>query len=277
MSAVELGPIGIAVDVTGDSGYLDAAAEMEKLGYEGLWVSGGQLADLTPITELVHATESVPVIPGIIPLDVHDAATVARLYADLEASRPGRFVVGLGGPQRSAKPLRAMNEVLDRLDVADPPVPAERRILAALGPRKLALARDRFAGAVTLLVTPEYTAYARETLGPDATLVVNQMLVLDDDASRARRTARETMGFLLGVAGYADNARRMGYTDAAIGDLSDRIVDDLTAWGDPHAVAARVRAHLAAGADQVVLSPLTDGEQPGGLPAARELAGLLLR
>lgn len=276
MSELRLAPFGVAVDVADGGGHLDVAAEVEKLGYGAVWVAGGQLADLQPITDLVRATETVSVIPGIIPLDLHDAAAVSRLYAELEDAAPGRFVAGLGGPQQAASPLRAMNDALDQLDAAVPPVPVGRRILAALGPRKLALARQRFAGAVTLLVTPEYTAHARAVLGPDTSLVVNLPVVLDDDPDRARGAARGLLGFLLGVGGYAANTRRMGYSDAEIDTVSDRVVDDLTAWGGPDVAAARAREHLAAGADQVVLSAVSDGSQPGDLGVARELAPLLL-
>jgi probable F420-dependent oxidoreductase len=167
-----------------------------------------------------------------------------------------------------------LNEYLDRLDRLDrsePPVPAERRILAALGPRKLELARDRAAGAVALLVTPDYTAEARRILGPDATLVVSLMTVLGTDAAQARDTARVPLRFLSGVGGYATNFERMGFGADDISGLSDRLVDDLVAWGDADAIVARVRSHLAAGADHVVVSEL--GERPGEV--ARQLAGLL--
>lgn len=170
MTKLELGPIGVALDVTDDDSYLDAAIEIEKLGYSTIWLPGGQLATLDPIAKIIRTTTAIPVAPGIIPLDVYSPEAVTAAYTDLEATDPGRFIVGLGGPQ-TPRPLRALNAFLDRLDTGEPPVPAERRILAALGPRKLGLARDRCAGAVPLLVTPTYTADARRILGQDSTLV----------------------------------------------------------------------------------------------------------
>lgn len=74
--------------------------------------------------------------------------------------------------------FRPLNESLDRLDA----VSAGRRILATLGPRKLA-------GAVPLLVTPDYTAWAREILGEESTLVIYQLTVGDTDAHRADRVS----------------------------------------------------------------------------------------
>jgi probable F420-dependent oxidoreductase len=275
MSKLDLGPIGIALNVSADDTYLDEAAELEKLGYSTIWLPGGQIDSLDRIANVVRATTTIPVAPGIIALDVYGPDAVTKLHADLEATAPGRFVVGLGGPPKP-RPLRALHDSLDKLDEADPPVPAERRILAALGPRKLEIARDRCAGAVLLLVTPAYTTAARRILGEQSMLVIDQLLVLDTDASRARETARGPLRFLAGVRGYVANFARMGFDDADISNLSDRLVDELVVWGDADAIAARVSEHLEAGADQVVLSVLNEGGQPGPIEVARQLAGRLL-
>lgn len=277
MPAIDLGPVGVSVNLSADDSHLADAAELEQLGYSAIWVAGGQLAGgLDPLAKLARATSSAYVVPGIIQLDAHGLPAVTDLYAELEASAPGRFVLGLGGPQQAASPLQAMNEFLDGLDAAG--VPTGRRLLAALGPRKLALARDRFAGAVTLLVTPDYTEWARTVLGPEATLVVNQVAVLDTDASRARETARGPMRFLLGgVAGYAASARRAGFTDDEIDGLADRLVDSLAVWGDVDAIAARLQEQRKAGADHVVVSVFAEGDQPTTLPVARQLADTALR
>ncbi len=275
MTTTELGPIGIAIDIDADGAHREAAVELEALGFSTIWIPGGQLDTLDRITELIRATTTIAVAPGIIPVDVYPAAAVARRYAELEATAPGRFVVGLGGPQQP-RPLAALGRYLDELDAADPPVPARRRILAALGPRKLELARDRAAGAVPLLVNAEYTALARDVLGARSTLIIDQMVVLDTDPARARETARGPLRFLTGVAGYRASFARMGFTAAEIDGCGDRLVDELVAWGDPAVIVDRVRAHRAAGADQVALAVLTDGSQPGPLAAARLLAPELL-
>lgn len=266
------GRVGVALDVDGDGDYLRQAAEAEALGYTALWVLGGQLDTLDPLAALVRATRTVAVAPGIIPLDRFGADEVAKLFGRVEAEAPGRLLPGFGGLQ--ARPVSATREVLDGLDGR---IPASRRLLAALGPRKLDLARDSAAGAITMLVTPEYTAQARARLGPDAVLVVCQLVALDEDRSRARGTVRGPLGFLVGseVTGYAANMRRMGFADADITGLSDRLVDAVTSSGQPGTVAADVAAHLRAGADHVVLCAQSDGHQPGPIQLARTMADLL--
>jgi probable F420-dependent oxidoreductase len=248
----DLGPIGVTLDVRGDGGHLDDAAMLEGLGYSTIWIAGGQLATLDPLRDVIRATESIPVGSAIIPARVYAAEDVVALHRDLAATDPGRLITGLGGAHGD-RPLRTMNAYLDSLDAADPPVPAGARMLSALGPRMLELSRDRAAGALPLLVTPEFTAQARQILGDEAALAVMEYVVLESDARLARDTVREPISFLIRVGGYPQNLRRMGFTDEDIAGPSDRLLDGLVAWGDIDAVAARVRRHLDAGADQVVL------------------------
>jgi probable F420-dependent oxidoreductase len=273
MSKLDLGPVGVALTVSDD--YLGQAAELERLGYSALWLPGGQIDDLSLLAEIIRATTAVPVGSAIISLDVYPPGLVAGLYAQLQAGAPGRLVAGLGGPQKP-RPLQALNDYLDHLDQAEPPVPAGRRLLAALGPRKLELARDRFAGAILLLVTPAYTSAARRIVGDDSTLVIDQMLVLDADAARARQTARRPLRFLSGLPGYRASFARMGFTDDDIAGLSDTFVDQLVIWGDADAIATRIGQYRQAGADHVMLHALNEGAQPGPIEVARQLAGYLL-
>ena len=205
MTTSELGPVGVSLDIDPAGAHLDAAAEIEQLGYSTLWIPGGQLDRWT-------GSPSWSGPPGASRWRRGSSRSTSTRRTrwpggtpELAAEAPGRVVVGLGGPQQQPRPLRALGHYLDQLDAADPPVPAQRRILAALGPRKLALARDRAAGAVPLLVNPGYTAQARAVLGADRALVISQMVVLDADPVRARELARGPLGFL--AAGEAATAR----------------------------------------------------------------------
>ncbi|MFC4949155.1 TIGR03620 family F420-dependent LLM class oxidoreductase [Pseudonocardia sp. GCM10023141] len=266
-----LGRYGVSLPVTDD--LEDTAAAVEELGYSAIWVAGGQLATLEPLLRILRATTRIAVVPGIIALDVHGPAAIAALYAEAEAIAPGRLVVGLGGPQRlRVGALAAIEQALDELDSTahGTPVPQERRLLAALGPRKLDLARSRFGGAVTLLVDPAFTASARTRLGAGPTLVVDQMVALDHDPQAARAAARQPLGFLATVGGYARAFARMGFADSEISELSDRLVDTVFAIGSVDAVTARLREQLAAGADHVVIAPVFGPGPTAGGP--RELA-----
>ncbi|MFC4630658.1 TIGR03620 family F420-dependent LLM class oxidoreductase [Promicromonospora alba] len=274
MSELELGSLGLVLNVADDRAHLAQAAEAEQLGFSALWLFGGQLELLQPLAELLRATEKVQVAPAIVSLDVHGVDDVVRLLEVLGDGEADRLVGGFGAPQQAARPLAGLREFLDELDAADVSLPAARRLIAALGPRKLELARDRAAGAITMLVTPAYTAWAREVLGPDATLVVIQPVVLDADLGRARQTVRGPLGFLLSVGGYAANMRRMGFGDDDIAAMSDELVDAIATVGDADAILAGVRAHLDAGADHVALSVFSEGDQPGAIEVARAVAAV---
>lgn len=277
MAKLELGRIGVQVTPGGGAALLDAARELEALGYETIWLSGGPLRSLDQIRDVVAATRDVRVGSGIISVDRFDRASVAALHAQLDALQPGRFVVGLGGAH-GPRPLRTLAAYLDELDTVPPTVPAGARVMAALGPRMLQLARDRAAGAFPFLVTPDYTARARSRLGGDTSLVVGQFVAVETDPQRARELARGPLRFLASAPAYGANIQRMGFTQDDITQLPDRLVDALVAWGDLDAIAARVSAHLRAGADQVALSVLSPGPPDAPLPVEplRRLARALI-
>ena len=270
MTNLDLGPIGIATGLDSSPASLEAATVVEDLGYPTLWLNGGPLPGLSTVSHVVRATSLIRVATGILAIVKYDAAGVADLYRSLEAEHPGRLVVGLGGAH-GPNPIRTLNGYLDALDS----IPTSRCLLAALGPRMLKLARDRAAGAYPVLITPAYAEQARAILGADPVLGVQQLVVLERDASRAREIARRPLSFLLRVPAYAASFRRQGFTDDEIDRIDDRLVDAVIAWGDSDAIAARVSELHAAGVDHVALSIQT-GRPDQPLPEWRELATALL-
>ncbi|MDN5919883.1 MAG: TIGR03620 family F420-dependent LLM class oxidoreductase [Pseudonocardia sp.] len=240
---------------------LDAAPELENLGYSSLWLPGPLLTDLDRIGAVVRTTRRALVSTAVLPADQFDAGDVASSFAALERDYPGRALLGLGGAH-GPRPLRTVSDYMDRLDHADSPVPAAGRVLAALGPRMLDLARERSSGALPLFTTPEYTAGARKRLGPDLSLIVQLAVVLDAHPARGRDTAREMVGFLRDVeVGYRRHFARMGFSDADVAGLNDQFIDALVPHGDVAAISRRIDEQRAAGADHVALMVLPgDGD-----------------
>jgi probable F420-dependent oxidoreductase len=225
---------------------VDEARHAEQLGFATLWRSG----NLPMLEAAVRATDTIPVATGIIPVSAVPAADVITTYTGLQRDHPGRFIVGLGGA-RDSHPLATLHTYLDELGASG--VPAGSRILAALGPRMLALARDRADGAYPYLVTPSYVSAARDVLGDERQLAVLLMVIPVTDREHARRAAAEPLAFLTKVGGYRRNLRRLGFRVTDIDDVSDRLLDGITAWGDIEAIAARVAEYHEAGASQVVV------------------------
>ncbi len=265
----------------------EAATELDELGYSALWIPdvGGDV--FAAVRNLLAVTSTVTIATGILNLWMHEADETAAQHASLTAEHGDRFLVGIGVSHaplidmaeagRYRKPLTRMREYLDGLDGASTPLAPKDRVLAALGPKMLELARDRTAGVHPYLVTPEHTAVAREAVGPDRLVAPEQAVVLSTDPTQARELARGHLAGYLALPNYANNWKRFGFTDDDVADGgSDRLVDALVAWGDEAAIVARVDEHRAAGADHVCVQVLTDN--PTELPTEqwRELAPALV-
>ncbi|PSK96113.1 putative F420-dependent oxidoreductase [Haloactinopolyspora alba] len=255
MTNLDLGRLGLGVGFEEGTDFLYAIAEAEQIGYSTVWLSGGQLPDLDAIGTVLRATGSVNVGSGILAVDRFPADHTAAFFSETESETPGRLVLGLGGAY-GPSPLTTINEYLDALEET---VPLDRTMLAALGPKMLDLARERTAGALPALVTPEFTRQARQALGQDSQLAVQQIAIIENDIDTARELARPTVEFLMSNSSYAANARRMGFNDADISGVSDDLVDALVPSGDIEAVAAAVNRQYEAGADHVAVSLMNPG------------------
>ena len=244
----------------------EAAAELEELGYSALWIPdvGGRVFD--SVQHLLSSTTRTVIATGILNLWMHEPADVARSYGSLTADHGDRFLLGIGvshaplidskQPGRYRKPLAATRSFLDGLDEAEQPVPVDRRVLAALGPKMLELAKSRSAGAHPYLVTPEHTAIAREALGSGPLLLPEQTVILCENRETARPIGTAWMQSYLALPNYANNLLRLGFSEDDLASVSDRLFDAIIAWGDEDAILRRVREHQEAGADHVCIQAL---------------------
>jgi probable F420-dependent oxidoreductase len=270
----------------------ELAAELEELGYPTLWVP--EAVNREPFvncTMLLGATKELRVATGIASIWARDAMTMAAGHLTLSEAFPNRFVLGLGVSHQPMvdfvrgghydKPLTKMRSYLEAMDSAvfmsprpaDPPT----RVLAALGPKMLELAKEKAAGSHPYFVPVEHTAFAREVLGTGPWLCPEQAVVLSTDPDVARAAARQHMATYLTLPNYTNNLRRLGWGDDDLGDGgSDKLVDAIVAWGDEAAIVERVKAHLDAGADHVCVQVLDSEFTALPLPQWRALAPGLL-
>ncbi len=250
---------------------------IEGLGYGTIWLGGSPNSELREPEALLDATESLQVATGVVNIWRADPAQLADSYHRVEAKHPGRLLLGIGSGHREAtpqrvRPLEAMAKYLDVLD--EHGVPAQARVLAALGPRMLALAAGRSAGTHPYLTVPGQTAEARTAVGPDALVAPEQTIVVDSNPGSARRSARDFLRSYLSLTNYTTTMQRGGFTARDLaGEGSDDLVDRLVVHGEAPALAAAVRAHLEAGADHVCVQV-----QPSTgdiVPALRAVAAAL--
>lgn len=259
----------------------DLAAQVEALGYRALWIPGGAGGDvLDRCGSALAATRTLVLATGILNIWRHQPAEVAEVTARLRREHDGRFLLGLGISHRRligddyVAPLQKTTDYLDQLDAAGQP--PEDRVLAALRRRMLELARDRSAGSHPYFVPPEHSAAARSVLGPGRLLAPEQAVLLETDPAAAREVGRRFCQLYLQLPNYTNNLRALGYTDTDLEPPgSDRVIDAIVAWGDEAAVAARVQAHLDAGADHVCIQVLGGDPSAPPVDAWRRLAPAL--
>jgi probable F420-dependent oxidoreductase len=228
--------------------------EAEALGYPAAWLGFGRqpASDLALVERILKATSAITVATGILNMWTNDPRQVAASYRRIAAAYGDRFLLGIGiGHPESVtgyrQPCATMVDYLDKLDADG--VPAERRILAALGPKALRLAADRTVGTHPYLVVPDHTRAARHLLGPGTVIAPEHKVVVGADPATARAVGRAFVSDpYLKLSNYTTNLQRYGYTDADItGGGSDRLIDALVLHGSPETVAAGLRAHLDAG------------------------------
>lgn len=271
-----LGRVGIwmpPVAVTGQSPET-VGQDIERAGFASVWVGGGNStpADFTRLRGLLSGSERLLAAPGIANIWAWEAAVMRREAERIDSDFPGRFILGLGVSHAPlvaqlgheyVKPYSKMEKFLDELDhpagqggapLAElPPI-----VLAALGPKMLRLSA-RCAGAHPYFSPPDHTRKAREILGAGPLLVPEQAVSLAADPAEGRAAGRAYAGHYLKMPNYTRMLQDYGFTDDDIdGGGSDRLIDAIIPSGRA-AVLGRVREHLDAGADHVVIQPVATG------------------
>jgi probable F420-dependent oxidoreductase len=294
-----LGPVGAYLPIPFTSAppvdlQREAAGRLERAGYRTAWTNetvGGK-DPLTQLALLLAATERMTFGTGIANIWARAPQTAHAAAALLAQAYPRRLVLGLGVgyPQQATavgrefgRPLATMRDYLERMTAPTmTPAPAAPypRIVAANGPKMIALAGELADGALPAGLPPAFTAWAREALGPDKLLVVAMSVITDTaDRQAARAQARATAANSLSRPWYAATISRLGYTEQEIAAVSDDLVGAIVAHGDPESIAAAAAAHRAAGADHVILlSPGAAGHDlMTGVSQLERLAPAMLR
>lgn len=250
----------------------DTAGRVESLGYSTLWLPDTLGRDpFAHIAWLASQTEQLQFATGIANIYHRHPGPMKQAANTLAEQTGGRFVLGLGvshAPIVSgvrgldySRPLSRMREYLQAMDASpytgvEPPEPP-LRLLAALGPKMIELSATRADGAHPYWTTPEHTATARDIMGPDAVLCVEQKVVLTTDADVARATANTALGIYTDLPNYRNNWKRLGFTEEEIEHRDPRFIDAVVVWGDEERLRAGIQAHYDAGATHVCVQPLS--------------------
>jgi alkanesulfonate monooxygenase SsuD/methylene tetrahydromethanopterin reductase-like flavin-dependent oxidoreductase (luciferase family) len=174
------------------------------------------------------------------------------------------------------------------LDVDSPGPPP--LMLGVLHPQLARLAGALSDGALAWLAPPAWIAdtvvanvrVGANRAGREAPPVVAELpCYVSDDRAAVLEAARRDLAIYPMMPAYADVLGHCVDRDAATitaDGWTDDLTDAVVIWGDRDAIAAQVRAHLDAGADEVVLSPYGCGSDPErNLDEALEVLGDIAR
>jgi probable F420-dependent oxidoreductase len=252
---------------------------IESLGYSTLWLPDTVGRDpFAHIAWLGSQTTTLNFATGIANIFHRHAGPMKQVANTLGEQTGGRFMLGLGvshGPLVAglrgldySKPLTKMREYLEAMKAqpfaGQKPEEDVLVVLAALGPKMLELSATKADGAHPYWSTPEHTAMAREIMGPDALLCVEQKVCLTTDATAARTAALSQLSMYADLPNYRNNWKRLGFTEDEIEHRDPRFVDAVFVWGDEERVRAGVQAHYDAGATHVCIQPVMAGDGPRG-------------
>jgi len=270
-----LGRLGVwySTDKLDGSQLRDFVRTVEKNGYSTLWYPESRgYESMSLAAYLLSSSEKLVIGSSIANIYARDSYTALRAMVSLNALYGDRFVLGLGVSHipmveglrghRYDKPLGAMSAYLDGINKLAPAGEPPPVMVAALGPKMLALSGAKSRGAVPYNVTPQHTAQAAAILGPSRWLAVEQKVTLETDPVKARTLGRKELSRYMVLPNYRNNWLRLGFTEAELADGgSDRFIDAMVLWGDTEAIKRGLRAHFAAGATHLCLQPVhADGD-----------------
>ncbi len=279
---MELGKLGVWYFFDGMSSAqaAETAKRVEKLGYSALWIpeTVGKNPMVLASWMLANTTKLI-VATGIVNIYHREPGVTLAAQKTLAEQSGGRFLLGMGVSHKPlvegvrglnyGPPVATMRTYLDKMASAPYTgfAPAEEppTVIAALGPKMLQLAAEKCQGAHPYFSSPDHTRMARETMGDDALLCVEQKVILEPDANKARELARPVAKIYQGLPNYRNNWLRMGLTEDDINSLSDRFIDTTFAHGNVDAIKARIQEHMDAGANHVCLQPVNPNGQFGDL------------
>ena len=280
---MELGKLGVWYFLDGmpAGAAAEAAQRIEKLGYSALWIP-----ETVGRNPLVHAswllanTGKLVVATGIANIYHREPGVMLAAQMTLAEQSGGRFLLGMGVSHKPlvegvrgleyGPPVTTMRKYLDGMASApyqgiEPPS-TPPTVIAALGPKMLELAREKCTGAHPYFTSPDHTAAARKILGPDKWLCVEQKVILESDAGKAREHARPVARIYTGLPNYRNNWLRMGLSESDIDEGgSDKFIDTTFAWGTADKIKARIQEHFDAGASHVCIQPVNPNGQFGDL------------
>ena len=267
----------------------------EETGYEIALVPEIRAREaFATVAGLTAATSRIRLGPGVLPITSRPPTLTAMGAATVHEAGGGRFVLGLGSGRARSGAVEMVREFVRqvravlrgetvtsagpfpvegfRLGMEPPrdPVPVW---LAALGPRMVELAGEVGDGVLLNWCTPERVAKARKEAArgaeragrdlADLTVAVYVRACLGPEEAHALAALAPAAAEYAGFPNYARQHEAMGLGEAARaaaqgdGRGAEALARALCVWGDRDQALSRLRGWRDAGADLVVVYPVS--------------------
>lgn len=237
--ALPAGPgFSLTCDALGARAVAELARQAERLGYTRLFnAESVELEAVATATAAIMTTNHALIGTGIVNVFSRTPFSLALAAATLADLSNGRFALGLGSSSaalvegahglayerpltRTARTVETVRALLAGDPVRHPggsgrllrpptqPVPI---VLAAVGPKMLKLAGKVADGVLLAMQSPQSTAAARSSIGPESTLMVRILVAQPGDDPAALAHARRLLASYLAVPAYATQLREGGH------------------------------------------------------------------
>ena len=258
----------------------ETAKKIESLGYSALWIP--ETVGKNPMvlaSWLLANTQNLILATGIANIYHREPGVTLAAQNSLAEQSDNRFLLGMGVSHKPivegvrgltyGPPVSTMKKYLEQMETSPyaaithsekPPT-----VIAALGPKMLALAAEKTQGAHPYFTSPNHTHKAREIIGKDSWLCVEQKVILEEDVDKARDLCRQTAKIYNKLPNYRNNWLRMGLSEDDIDSLSNKFIDTTFAWGSSKNIENRVNEHFDAGASHVCIQPINPNGKAGDI------------
>lgn len=295
--------VGIVVSGHDSLDVLEQIQQAETLGIPAAWLTtGGSGRDaLTLFAAAFERTSHILLGTSITPILPRHPIAVAQQVQVLSQLGPARFRLGIGPSHKPSmeemfglkfnKPLLHLQEYLQILKAllqegvvdfdgdcyqahASIPTPTHVPVMASAlreqGFRVCGAAAD---GAISWLcpllhlrniALPAIKKGADEAGRQPPPLIAHAPICVHDNPGEVRRAARQQLAHYPRLPFYAKMFADAGFPEALQGSWSDSMIDTVVLSGDEETVANRLKEFLSIGADELVLTLISAGQDQEG-------------
>ena len=289
--------IGVAVSGNNADEVLARIERSERAGIPAAWMTtgGARLDSITVMAAAAGRTQQIKFGTSIVPTFPRHPLVMVQQTQVVAQLAPGRFRLGVGPSHRPTmramgirmpNPLGHLREYLRILKALlqtgkvdfngefyqaheTIPEPLDVPVMAsALQRGSFELCGAEADGAISWICPPAYlrdvalpamAEGAKQAGRPVPPLIAHAPVCVHGDAAEVRAAVQQQLTNPE-LPYYQRMLIDAGFPEAAQGDWSDAMVDEVVFWGDETRVAEKIKGMFSSGASEVLVSPIGAGQ-----------------